>query len=474
MVEAEDAITISGLSAIHVAMLHDASKILTWQHEIYDIESNIWPITTPFDEDFSPYRIAINKPNHGDNTLTILTNAGFSHWLERGHAAEHWHVACITGIIETQLRIIEPWGESHNIVASPFTKSPRALVREYGEIRAVPADIRPWLARDIAPDLYVTPTAQAWAKGSASALLISVADEIDPDDGKLKFRGPPRFKLAPLELTKGVNFKLKHAAFTALQESAKWVFENEREAEMRHILLATEVARCGESSQEAEAFLEEHMVSALESAKIAYQMALADTSRDTLKSLTDLRKAIIEETSKLSELSRQLMAAIASALALGIGLVAARVTSTAPAIMIFALMAVVTVYVGVVIFSGVQFIALQQQLRQEWQPRLYRFLSADDYKKMVCDPAARAEKSFYWTAGIGGTAVLALAMICFWPAIIQSNSNVIINGQAKTIGSGSGSAHQASPTGTQVTKTAPAKSTQSQSGKSQSNIPKKP
>jgi hypothetical protein len=109
--------------------------------------------------------------------------------------------------------------------------------------------------------------------------------------------------------------------------------------------MATGMAQSGAADENTFDFLSAHLDHALESAKIAYQMALSSNSRDTLAALTDLRKAVTDETAQLTGLSRQLSTAVAGALATGIGLVAARITSHAPATLATALMVVVAVYV---------------------------------------------------------------------------------------------------------------------------------
>ena len=166
-------------------------------------------------------------------------------------------------------------------------------------------------------------------------------------------------------------------------------------------------------------FLKQNLAHAWESAKIAYQMAVAETGRDTLKVLSDLRKAVTEETSKLSDMGRQLTAAVAAAVATGIGLIAARVATNAPAMLIALVMGVVALYVTTVIVSGMQFMSLQRQLREDWQHRLYRFLPTNDYERMVVKPTRRAERAFVWTARLGGAAVALLTAVCIWLAFTQ-------------------------------------------------------
>jgi hypothetical protein len=174
-------------------------------------------------------------------------------------------------------------------------------------------------------------------------------------------------KLPPL----GANDSMHYAGFSALQESAKWVFENEREAEMRHTLLSAEIARCAFMDSAATVFFETHMTSALESARIAYQLAISETSRETLKSLTDLRKSITDETSKLSDLSRQLITAVTGAIALVVGLIAARASAStlAPGWLINVVLLVAVFYVAIVAWSGHLLVKLQRQLRSIHPPK---------------------------------------------------------------------------------------------------------
>jgi hypothetical protein len=418
--EAEATVTVSNLAANDVPDLRARCRTLGWACDAYDRANELWPADETPDPDFAPFRLQIQKPAAPADTLRLLTNHEFSRWLQRGHAALHWQVARLLGTIVTQTRIIQSWGESGPVEVAPATKSPRALVREFGTERHVPDDIRPWLCEPFDAAFFDFDAVQVWASAAAAALVLSCGDEIDSVDGTIRFRGPPRLVLPALPADMVAITKLGFAGFEALQNAVRWVFENEREAEMRHVLFATELARTSASVADTATFLRDNLAAAWESAQIAYQMALADTSRDTLKILADLRKAVTDETARLSDLTRQLMGSLASALALGVGLIAARVAAAAPAWLVAAIMGVVTIYVAMVILSGLQFIGLQRQLRADWQPKLYRFLPTQDYQRMVAIPAARAERAFVVTAVLGFIATIGLAMACLWPLWIPS------------------------------------------------------
>lgn len=414
IVETETTATISGLSAANTTTLMLFCKALGWAIALFDSAGSVWPLDEHPDQDFGSFRLSMQKPVPAEDTLQLLSNQAFARWLQQGHSASQWHVARLSESILTQTRIFQPWGATPVPVHSVPAKSPRTLVREYGATRQVPVDIRPWLVQSLSEDQWATPAVQIWAHEASIALVRCLPDEIDSETGALKFRGPPRMAL-PVMAGNGTALDL--TAFNSVQVAAKWVFESERETEMRHILLATELARSSTTSEDVSVFLRDHLGDAWDCAQIAYQMALADTSRDTLKTLGDLRKTVTDETAKLSDLSRQLSAAVAGALASGLGLVAARVATNAPAGLILAVMVVIAIYVLQVILSGSQFIRLQRTLRSEWHQKLYRFIPKSEYAKLVTVPVGRAEGSFCWTAVLGGAAVSILLAVCLWTII---------------------------------------------------------
>jgi hypothetical protein len=192
------------------------------------------------------------------------------------------------------------------------------------------------------------------------------------------------------------------------QSTAIWVYENDRELENRHALLAAEVARTSLRGGTL-TDLAQTLAPAMESAKIAYNFGVTQQSKDTLRALADLRKAVSDDTAKLSETTRSLSAAVIGAVFGHIGLVVARLSlsATAPYVREAALIVawILAIYVGGMMGSGFHYIS-QRQLRQNWRQKLYRFLSAGDYAAMVDLPAARAERAFKIASAIGALMVV--------------------------------------------------------------------
>lgn len=424
--ESDESVTVSNLSAdATLGVLRTCSEI-GWEYTVFDEEQ------TPTDQgdivdDFEPFRVVVRKPSPTKETLDILTSVGFLTWLEKGHDASCWRIAGLSKPLITQLRVYIGWvplAEIPTMTASLPTKSPRILVRESGVSKSVPEDIRQWLLVDQSQFDLNELFHEAWAEMSFNALIHALANEIDSVSQSLVFKGPPKLILQPLQSTAGTMQEFGGDAFLNLQSAVNWVYENGREAEVKHSLLAAEIARSGRESGSTVDYFKANLSTALESAKIAYQMSLSELGKETLKSLGDLRKAITEETSKATDATRQTITAVSGALAVGVGLVAARVNTGISPWLISMLMLIATGYIGMVIYSGWSFICLQRELRRDWQPKLYRFLPENEYEKMVAAPAKKAEQVFRWSAIIGmGSVVLMLVGILVFSFFSEHNAS---------------------------------------------------
>ena len=246
-----------------------------------------------------------------------------------------------------------------------------------------------------------------WSRRAAAAIARALATEIDASDGSLIFGGHPKIRL--LQPRSDVTNALGPDGFRGLQAAARWVYENDRETETRHRLLALEMARVPPGTKDVGSVFAAGIDQALEGARLTFQLGLEDVSRDSLKILSDLQKGLGDEAAKLADSTRQLTASVAGAIVLGLGLLAAKMGTATPRPLILVLAGVVTAYIALVIFNSIQFIFLQRSIRKEWRGRLYRFLTADDYEKMVSSPVRKAEFSAFSAMTIGG--ILALAML---------------------------------------------------------------
>ena len=416
VVETADTVSASNLSARQTRELCGLVEAEGWRLTIFDQANESWT-QDELDEDLAPFRVTIVKPPAGADVARILTDVGFAAWLVEPSASV-CQVARLSRPFETLGVRFTSWDEP----ASPFepaekTASPQSLVREYNGQARAPVDVRTWLLRNVDEGPFDNSTFRTWMAVAAVHTLRALPDEIDPMNGSLKFKGPPRLALHVSADRTEVLSELSVDGFKNLQRGVRWVFENAREAEMRHALFATEIARSGIETDRAEIYLREHAEAALDGAKIAYQASLALLSSETLKALADLRKAVTEETAKVTEATRQITGAVAAALAVGVGLMAARVSSAASGNLIIAIMIIAAAYVLMVILSGLQFTWLQRGLRRGWQARLYRYLPRSEYQALVLTPTGRAEASLFWVAGIGIVITFLISTLVIFPKI---------------------------------------------------------
>ena len=429
--ETTDAVIVSELSATVALEISQRFTEVAWQHVVFDGADTQTP-TNDIADDFGPYRVTAQKPPREGDEILLLTASGFRDWLTSSTQAKVVVVVGLDGAIATESTQFLPVEASDVGIADVVKlRSPRMLVREYGAQLVVPQSIGRWILSN--PETWHESNARfrLWAKHAILAILPSLPDEIDQNTGAYVFRGPPRLVLSTPAASADVVTDLGRQGFGDLQVAARWVYELEREAETRHTLFATEFARTGGNQADTIKCVKENIGFALEGAKIAYQMSLAKVSADNLKALADLRKAVTDETGKITDATRQVVAAVASALGIGIGLIAARVAANAPSLLIVAVMTIVCAYIFVVIYSGHKFAALQRSLRDIWRNQIYRFLSEEDYTKLVVKPGRDAERVLNVVSWVGGIAVGVIFVVAISVALIPAGEAVPRQAQLK-------------------------------------------
>lgn len=362
--------------------------------------------------------IRVTAPRHAlpDGVDAVLTRSGFASLLDREAVSPIVWVHGLGAAIDTWTARYAPWGDTTEFAASEPPAKPGRVVRVLGP-GGPGAQLGRWLLRVSETDVSAE-AMEPWRTRVAAKLGASLAQEIEPD-GRLLFRGPPPTRFAP----NGAD--LDEHAFAALQKAVNWTYENARELENRHGLMAAEVARTSLRDGSLED-LASTLPAALEGARIAYGFGVTLQSTDTLKALGDLRKAVSDDAAKLSETTRSLGTAVIGAVFGNIGLIVARLTLPANGVFIgpaaILLGVVLAIYVVAVIASGGFYIFIQRELRRDWRDRLYRFLGDEEYARMVNRPAERAEGAFWITAGIGVVMTLVLlAAVCFIAAAPTSS-----------------------------------------------------
>lgn len=406
--ETEAGIAIYQLNGREADRLYDLLAAAAWSEIVCGDDGG----------DIARHQIATNgdglhltaqRPPTPPGVEAVLTRSGFEALLDRDPKTSVVWVEGLWSSVETRSVRYTSWWDEAPFAKAEGPDSVAKVARVLG-VNGPGSHLGRWLLRS--PGMQVDDAALSpWRLRAGSRLLRALAQEIEPDD-RLLFRGPPpaRFTVANLE-------ELPRDGFATVQSVAGWLLENERELENRHGLLAAEISRDAMRDGDAKD-LAAVLIAALEGAKIAYNFGITQQSRDSLKALGDLRKAVADDTAKLSETMRTLGAAVVGAVFANIGLIVTRLTLPAnskfvgPAAILIGV--VLTIYVATIIGSGIHYIWVQGYLRKEWRSSLYRFLAQDDYRRLVEIPVGRAELAFWCTAGAGAVMVVLLLI-----AVIQ-------------------------------------------------------
>lgn len=411
IVETVQAITASGLSADDARGLAVRLDGMRWAVSIVDGAHTPTGIGE-LDIEMGPFIATIEKPT---TSLSFVTCIGFAASLASGAATGVCQLARTSVSFATGLALFCPWGSGDVFSPSTETKSPLDLVREGSENRVVPGDIRKWLLRtEVTEEAWSDPAFRTFADAAASALIRSIASEV-LGRNRLAFNGPPRLSV---EMPDGSALDdLQRRGFQALQASAAWVYQHKSSAEQRHALYAAEFARMVSHRDALWDAVSSSGQDILTGARMAYSLSQADLSREAIKAQADLRKSIAEDMAKAADSTRTLATAIAVAIATGVGLMAARSTSTTEPWVLTAIASIVAVYLLVVAISGWMYISLQKRLREQWRQRFYRFVPEEDYIAMVTKPAQAATLPYH----LVGAAAVVISFALLFVAVAGSD-----------------------------------------------------
>lgn len=399
-------IVLAQVDAVSAADVLGRVRALGWRVRVENAAAE--EVVDDLNAAFQPFRLTVSKPEI-EGRVRLLTLCGFDRWLS-GDPVGAVQVARCQRPFETGLFRVGDWTDDGEFEATQRSKSPRALVREMQQNRVVPDDIRPWLARDMAQTDWNDPIFQVWAKHATLACIMALATEVNAGT-QISFRGSAQLTIDHPD----VGYLPSASRFAFLQKLVEWVYENPSETETRHRLSSFELGRLGRSGNVDVDNVLEYSPIALESAKLAFQYSLAKISSDTSKSLAELRKSLSDETSRLSEMIRQIIAAVSGTVFVGIGLIAARFSTDTPPAALSIMALVLVAYVVFVVYSGHKQIVNQRKMRRIWREKLYGYISDDEYKKMVLDPADETEDQFNlaatWGLSIAGAITVAVYVV---------------------------------------------------------------
>ena len=373
------------------------------------------------------------------NVIRVATSQGLRRALDAVDASPNVSEIRFLGfgvpIVTLGVNIV-PWqpsdGDAAPRPASAYP-SPRRFARTIAGDSRAPAEIGSWLL-DGDGDRHDEPFL-LWRAVAADAVRRSLVSEIyDVDDAtRVVLAGSPTRRL---ELGDGDETV---ASFADLQDAARWLFVDGRDVELRHTLLAGELAREWPDEQPFAAGLPGRLQVALESAGLAYRAHVQQGSRETIKSLSDLRKTLVEEIGKVTQQTRDLSSGLWRDVAVAIVAVAFRLsmdatkTTATPVYSVVLLLVATYIVVSqiVTVKSSRAFLKVAADARAQWRHKGYAYLSDAEFDTLAGNPLTEArviyddvERSANWVAGLVAAGLVIFAawevgvLTAIWRALV--------------------------------------------------------
>jgi len=363
---------------------------------------------------------------HPENAIHVATPEGLRRVLAVLDDLPFVSVVRLLGLAEPIRTLgvhIEPWrdgdGDAAPKTVSP-SPSPRRFARTIAGSTKAPIEIGSWVLEG---DGGRTDHAfKVWRSFSINAVRRSLVNEIYDADGAVRvvLAGMPTRRL---ELGEA---EVDAAPFATLQDAARWVYVEGPDAELRHTLVTNELAREWRDGEPFFAIgLRNRLPTALESAGLAYRAHVQQGSKDTIKSLSDLRKTLAEEMGKVTQQTRDLTSGLWRDVAVAVVTVAfrysmdaAKIVTMKPAYaLIFVLVAAYIVTSQLVtVHSNRAFLRVASDARTFWRQKGYAYLSDDEFDELAATPLSqtreiydRVETTANWVAGVVAAGLIASA-----------------------------------------------------------------
>lgn len=287
----------------------------------------------------------------------------------------------------TQACVYAPWDGALNPKSSEDRfDSPRRLVRDQS-YRLAPSDVRPWYLT--APGDERSAVFAAWKEQAVRNLAFCLPTEVraSADCLQVVLKGA-RSAFADVDLAPSQS-----QLFDTVAEAVRWVYDHRRDTETKFHLLNNHLALYWPEGAKWPFGLAGVLDHALASAREAFAFHLQDDSKEAIKSLGDLRKALQEDVARSQTATRDLLSALwRDAAIAGAAFALRSATTNSPAVNLVSLGAAVLLFVSLLttILANWRFDVLAKAVRAQWRQRLYAFMSEPQWTDLVTRPVSRA------------------------------------------------------------------------------------
>ena len=287
----------------------------------------------------------------------------------------------------TQACVYAPWGSA---IASKSSDdrfdSPRRLVRDES-YRLTPSDVRPWYLT--IPGDEESSAFAAWKEQAVRSLVFCLPTEIrsSAQSVQVVLKGA-RSAFADIDLAQPHS-----QLFNLVTDAVRWVFDQRRDTETKFHLLNNHLALYWPDGAKWPSGLGVVLGHALASAREAFAFHLQDDSKEAIKTLGDLRKALQEEVTRSQTATRDLLSSLWRDAAIAGAAFALRFTttsSTASNLVSLGVAVLLLISLMSTILSNFAFNILANDVRSQWRKRLYAFMSETQWNELVIVPISQA------------------------------------------------------------------------------------
>lgn len=371
-------------------------------------------------------RIQVSKLS-SPTTAFCLTSDGigavFADYELSSSVRQVW-VACDFDRFKTESCRIDPWtDEAFEVPAADealYVPDPRRLVKDFVG-RRVPISVFPYLLTSGEP--RPSKVFDKWKDLAVVRLLHSLVNEVlSTGCEEVVITGA-----RPRKIESNLNSPYPEELFKAATEAARWVYASGRDVDTRFALFTYELSREWPEALNFKDGFSARGEHSLEAAKTAFRAHIQETSKDTLKSLGDLRKTLSEEVTKVVSQTRDLLGTmwrdfmIAATVFLGrVVLLGSDKPLSNPG-PLRTLLSGAAIFLIFSLFLSLQtnakFMSISAASRSEWRRKLYGFMHEDDFKKLAdvpLDDSTREYKSVVrWVAAAYVVVIACLLWTAF-------------------------------------------------------------
>lgn len=334
----------------------------------------------------------------------ILTYEGWNIFLHNDQLLSKVkvvHLAFIDDCFETHGFCVKKWDELpieeiNNNNQSQIPPSVKAIIKCYSSDFMPSEKINCWILKSLGNKsckAYVL-----WQLFSCRELIKCFSNELYKTDCEMiGLSGKPPRKLIFGDAANCIS------EFYLIQETGKWVFFEGEEIELKHTFLSNELAREWPENINFCDGIRTKLSPALESARLLYKAHIRTSSKETIKSLGELRKSLGDDTQKIIQHSKDLSSSMWKDVALTISTIIIKYTLDATKaitlhnIYSWVFFAVAVYIIGsqsINLYINHRFIKLLENNREIWRKKLYGFLEENDYIELADKPIKQAYKSY--------------------------------------------------------------------------------